>query len=270
MKSLNERQHILLRNEFPLVGSCKARFALAGIDATFLQTLLPDRLTLAEQNYTEVGKHPVLFMFEKTHLESDFSRHPSRSTLDTLEQDVKHFLKLDYNEFIVMLPFVKFKEGVTVEKNLFCYLPVLLLDSILAVLGGRVFWDFNKLLASFNIKEKEYAVNTSIFNDPILRGNFSIEGDPIKAVEHENFKRLIPILELPVVEEGSGVYSKCIYKIDYQDAYITPVSSLIENFNCQYLPRNFRVSVPNICQQVMGSFDINYDWSLSYLEIINP
>jgi hypothetical protein len=270
MKSLNKRQNIFLRNEFPLIGSCKARFAFAGIDARFLQTLLPDRLTLAEQNYTEPGKHPVLFMFEQTHLESDFSRHPSRSILDTLEQDVKHLLKLDYNEFIVMLPFVKFKEGVTVEKNLFCYLPVLLLDSVLAVLGGRVFWDFNKRLASFDITQREYAVNTIIFSDPILKGNFLIEGEPIKAVENENFKRLMPILELPVVEEGSGLYSTCIYKINYQDAYITPVSSQIENFNCQYLPRNLRISVPNILQQVMGSFDINYDWSLSYLEIINP
>lgn len=115
-----------------LAGNCKGRFVLTSLSSDFLQSLLPHQLELAPQNYTTDGQHPVMLMHNYTYLHST----PHLVEITT-KQDLE--LKLQYNEFILMLPFVQFKDTSLNTETAYCFLPILYLDSIMAVLGGRIF-----------------------------------------------------------------------------------------------------------------------------------
>lgn len=125
-------------------------------DATFLQSLLPGELVLAPQPYTGSGQHPLLLMFNDTHLEAN-------NYLNSIAEEYNTSLKLDYNEFIVMIPFVQFRDEARNETSPYCFLPVLYLDSLLAVLGGRLFWKFKKLFLGHTSKFRIITINTTIY-----------------------------------------------------------------------------------------------------------
>jgi hypothetical protein len=254
------RQNSLLENKYPLIGSCRGNFAFTIIDASLLQALLPSGLTLAEQPFAPEGQHPLLLMFNETHLESN-------SYLNSFIESSNTELNLNYNEFIVMLPFVQFKDNALNTDGPYCYLPVLYLDSLLAVLGGRIFWEFNKIMARFDVSPTNFSVGTEIMNHPLFNADFSVAGDPVIGTSLPNFQDIIPILKLPVIEHGVYGYVASEYKIAYNGVEIIPVNTSITNNSCKYLP--FRtVQVPGIQQDPMGAFSMTYNWELSFIKLI--
>ncbi len=258
--SLGDLQRLALLQEYPLVGHCNGKFALITADADFLQTLLPDDLVLAPQDYTPAGQHPLLLMFNDTWLQSNLNLEKAAVATNSI-------LNLHYNEFIVMLPFVKFKEPQYSDKGPYCYLPVLYLDSLLAVMGGRVFWEFNKLMAGFSVQPTEFAVTEESDGSTILSGLMLMAGffQPEKSIP--NFQKIIPILTLPVIEHGPYGYVSSIYKIAYENNTISPTGVNFNNLVSQFMPSGLSNS-PAITENPLGSFLMNYDWKLSYIEFI--
>jgi hypothetical protein len=244
----------------PLFGKCDGRFALTILDAQFLQSLLPPDLELAPQPYAPEGSHPLLLMFNDTWLQSN----------DELERITKEYhigLNLHYNEFIVMLPYVQFKDKNYNEDAPYCFLPVLYLDSLLAVLGGRVFWEFNKELARFITVGTEFNVLHELTGNPLFYSTFNVTGRPVPGSSVSNFNAITPILQLPVLEYGIYGYVSSVYTVGFENQLITASSLSLINQSCQYLPLK-TLTIPGIDQNPMGCFYMSYNWSLSFIKFI--
>jgi hypothetical protein len=140
-----DKQRFARLQKYPLEGHCQGRFAFCSVASDFLQSLLPDDLVLAPQQYTPTGQHPLLLMFNNTWLKSN-------PNLESIAAESCVALDLNYFEYIVMLPYVQFKERQYNGKGPYCYLPILYLNSLLAVMGGRIFWELNKQMAGFSVK----------------------------------------------------------------------------------------------------------------------
>jgi hypothetical protein len=245
----------------PLFGTCNGHLAFTTVDATFLQGLLPPDIELAPQTYAPEGLHPLLLMFNDTWLQSN-------PNLERIAKEYNLELKLHYNEFIVMLPYVQFKDAQYNDDGPWCFLPVLYLDSLLAVLGGRIFWEFNKELARFDTLGGIFNVNSEITNSPLFSTAFGLmAGQPVVGSTQPNYVDIMPILKLPVLEYGGYGYVTSVYSINYETAVITPQGTNVTNHSSKYLPPGI-LQIPAITQNPMGCFNMNYDWSLSYFKFI--
>src|SRR5688572_230646 len=100
--------------KFPLYGQCKSKFAFTTVEASFVQSLLPDELELAPQQYAPEGYHPLLLMFNDTYLESN-------EEMNRIAKEYHLQLDLHYNEFIVMLPYVQFKAPTPGAEGPYCF-----------------------------------------------------------------------------------------------------------------------------------------------------
>lgn len=244
----------------PLFGKCKGRFSFIIVSNEFAQELLPPDLELAPQNYTQNDQHPLLLMYNNTWLHSN-------PFLEKIAKTNHLDLNLHYNEFIVMMPYVQFKDDNYNKDGPYCFLPVLYLDSLLAVLGGRIFWEFNKEMAHFSTDQPQYSVSHEISRKTYLTSQFSLSGMPVISSSVSNFQSITPILELPVIEYGNLGYITSIYKVNYENAYIMPFDLTMTNHSSSYLPIS-TFNSPNILTQEMGSFNMDYEWSLTYAKFI--
>jgi hypothetical protein len=252
-------------NIFPLEGECDGRFALTLVNAGFLQRLLPPDLELASNPFSQQGRHPLMLMFDKVTLRmnDNLERIAAEYQLKATEHQLN--LELNYNEFIAMLPYVRFKEDTSLADGIdYCFLPVLYLDSLLAVIGGRIFWEFNKRLSRFAIDPTTYQVK-SWLGTVLLSSTGTMDGDPIPGSSVPNFVAITPILDLPVIEYGKVGYVSSIYKVEYQNQVIRPSSIHFSNRSSEYLPAG-SLDVPSIRQNVMGCFDMTYNWKLSFIK----
>ncbi len=255
-----DQQRLTLLQKFPLEGHCLGRFALCSASSDFLQSLLPDDLELAPQQYTPSGQHPLLFMFNNTLLKSN-------PYLEKISLEQNAALTLKYFEFIVMLPYVQFKESQYNDKGPYCYLPVLYLNSILAVLGGRIFWEFNKQMAGFSVNESTFSVIEENAPATMLSAITLLMGVERPQGSIPNFQKITPILQLPVIEHGPYGYVSSIYEILFKNVSIAPAGVDYTNFTCSFMPAGL-TSSPAITEDPLGGFYMNYDWKLSYIEFI--
>ena len=258
--NIGDQQRLELLQKYPLEGHCQGRFAFFSAASDFLQSLLPDDLVLAPQQYTPEGQHPLLLMFNDTWLKSNLNLERIAAASDSV-------LNLHYNEFIVMLPYVQFKEPQYNDKGPYCYLPVLYLDSVLAVLGGRLFWEFNKQMAGFTVDAGSFTVTEENTNNTLVSGLSLMAGflQPDKSIA--NFQTIAPILQLPVIEHGPYGYVSSVYKIFFENQNIAPTGLDVTNSSCQFMPPGLMTS-PAITENPLGSFLLDYDWKLSYIEFI--
>ena len=252
------QQRFLLLQKYPLSGNCKGMFAFFSISENFLQTLLPPDLELASQPYTPPGQHPLLIMFNNTWLTTN-------SNLDTITAKPDFGLNLNYYEFIVMLPYVQFKDPAYQQEGPYCYLPVLYLNCLAAVLGGRIFWEFNKEMAEFSVEPGNFTVSKSKTN--LLSGLTKLTGVMQPSGSISNFKKITPILQLPVIEHGLYGYVSSIYKILLDNTDIAPTEIDINNLSSTFLPPGLINSSP-ITENPLGAFLMDYDWELSYIKFI--
>ena len=258
--NIEDQQRLKLLQKYPLEGHCHGRFAFFSAASGFLQSLLPDDLVLAPQKFTLAGQHPLLLMFNDTWLKSN----PNLQRIAVASDSI---MNLHYYEFIVMLPYVQFKEPQYNGKGPYCYLPVLYLNSVLAVLGGRIFWEFNKQMAGFSVKPLLFFVTAETAGNDILSGSTPIMGVLQPNTSIPNFQTIAPILELPVIEHGSYGYVSSIYKIFFQNIDIAPAAIAVSNSTCEYMPSGL-ITSPAITENPLGSFQMDYNWKLSYIEFI--
>lgn len=258
--SIGDQQRLALLQKYPLEGHCLGRFAFCSVGSDFLQSLLPADLVLAPQNYTPGGQHPLLLMFNNTRLKTN-------PNLERIASESNIALELKYFEFIVMLPYVQFKDPQYNGKGPYCFLPVLYLNSILAVLGGRIFWEFNKEIAGFSVQPSEFSVTQESADAVLLSGLTLLMGymQPDKSIP--NFQAITPILRLPVIEHGPYGYVSSIYKIFFEGLDISPAGAMITNTSCKFLPPGL-INSPSIIEKPLGAFHMDYNWKLSYIEFI--
>ena len=206
--STTDQQRLETLQKYPLEGHCLGRFAFCSVDSSFLQSLLPADLELAPQNYSPAGQHPLLFMFNDTWLHTN-------PNLEKIVAQENVIMKLNYFEFIVMVPYVQFTDNQYNSNAPYCFLPVLYLNSILAVAGGRIFWEFNKEMANFSVGDGNFSVTDETTNNTILSSVSFVAGFEQPNDSIKNFQDITPILQLPVIEHGPYGYVSSIYKIAF-------------------------------------------------------
>lgn len=268
--NLDDQQRLDLLQKFPLEGHCEGRFGLTSINAAFLQKQLPDGLVLAQlpnglamKLHIPKEEHPLLLMFNNTTLKPN-------PNLEKIAAQQNSVLELQYNEFIVMLPYVEFANPHYNSKAPYCFLPVLYLDNPLAVWGGRIFWFFNKEMADFTVQPGDFKVSQT-GNESLLSGSTGIMKFKTPEKSLPNFEDIKPILQLPVVESGGfGVFVSSIYKILLEEAKVFPAAQKFINTSCKYLPHKQTIDSPSIEENPLGAFYINYQWELSYIDLIKP
>jgi hypothetical protein len=257
---IGDQQRLALLQKYPLEGHCEGRFTFCSASSDFLQSLLPDDLILAPQEYTPAGQHPLLLMFNNTLLKTN-------PYLERISLEANFALTLKYFEFIVMLPYVQFKEAQYNGKGPYCYLPVLYLNSLLAVMGGRLFWEFNKQMAGFSVDESNFFVREEDKTTELLSAETLLMGMEQPEQSVPNFQTITPILQLPVIEHGPLGYVSSIYKIFFENIDIAPAGANYTNLSCSFMPPGL-TSSPAITQDPLGGFHMDYDWKLSYIEYI--
>ena len=176
-------------------------------------------------------------------------------------------LNLNYYEFIVMIPYVRFKDAQYNDDGPYCYLPVLYLNSLAAVVGGRVFWEFNKELAHFSVQPGDFTVLKFSTRTKLLSGKTEATASRQPADSIPNFEKIKPILQLPVIEHGPLGYVSSIYHISLEKVDIAPTELDINNLGTNFLPTGILASPP-ITQSPLGAFLIDYDWKLSYIKFL--
>ncbi len=90
---------------------------------------------------------------------------------------------------------------------------------------------------------------------------------PVIGTSLSNFEAITPILELPVLEYGVVGYITSIYKVEYENQYISPFGLEFTNHSSKFMPEGSFKSLP-IDTSVMGCFIMEYNWSLSYAKFI--
>jgi hypothetical protein len=135
------------------------------------------------------------------------------------------------------------------------------------VIGGRVFWEFNKQMAGFSVQPLAFFVTAEKETTSLLSGATPIIGilQPDNSIP--NFQTISPILKLPVIEHGPYGYVSSIYEIFFEDIDIAPAAIDVTNSACKYLPPGL-ISSPAITENPLGSFHMDYNWKLSYIEFI--
>ena len=257
---IENKERFLLLEKYPLTGHCQGIFAFFSIAENFLQSLLPPDLELAPQPYTPRGQHPLLIMFNNTWLQTN-------SNLESISEKLHLGLNLNYYELIVMIPYVQFKDETYNSDGPYCFLPVLYLDSLAAVAGGRIFWEFNKEMADFSVKPDSFTVSKFSSQTNLLSGVTKSTASRQPADSIANFEKIKPILQLPVIEHGPYGYVSSIYKILLDNVDIAPTEMDINNLDSLFLPRG-HINSPAITQNPLGAFLMDYNWKLSYIKFI--
>ncbi|MCK6590580.1 MAG: acetoacetate decarboxylase family protein, partial [Polyangiaceae bacterium] len=133
-------------NEIRLVADSIQRCVTLIWPTEVVERLLPVGMRLGEQCLTPPGTHPVNLFFH------DMIRvHMNTPTL------LPH---MTYNEHVVGIPFVYTTRNWLnwVSSGPFYYMPILLLDDVFAMSGGRLWWGFPKSPARFRTTRDSYLV----------------------------------------------------------------------------------------------------------------
>lgn len=214
-----------------------------------ISPLLPGRLELAPQTLTQESTHPVIMFFgHQTDVRPDFLP----------------FGGMDYNEFIIAIPFVQWRDASAYAyRGPFAYMPRLFLDRVFATLLGYMY-GYPKLLARIH-GGHAYRVHDLLLDRPLIRGDFTAHGDQKPISDFPNFEALRPIFEIPFVgklDVTPYICSKMTFKLD--DALIRSCESSVE-LQYEFLPGilpDTRVS-EGLAHEPLGSFQIDVPWELT-------
>jgi len=155
-------------NLFHLSGEGLMRNVTIALPTEQVRSFLPAGLELGSQSMTEAGTHPVVMGFH--------NMYNLRGSIPSL------LPQMTYCEHSVGIPYCYVSYGIRL--NQFCpgpyfYMPKLFVDSTLAMLGGRLFWGFDKVMAGFGA-------------DPTHLTAYQKDGQPIVSLQYELEGKLEP------------------------------------------------------------------------------
>ncbi len=234
-------------------GHATSIISFLALDKEIVQKLIPQGLLLSEQSITEQSLHPVYFAF------------------NLKQQNVTTplpFVKLNYAEYAMGIPFLKMKGGNQVN---YAFSPVLYLNSILATIGGRLFFSLPKNYAHVDINETDTTRRTfeasQVFNHQniYLEADFKNDGPEIPAASNNNFLSIKPMLLQPlIVHDSENGFRSTNYTMEgLETTSIQPVTGTCKTGNFLQGLHHQQITLNSINTSVLGSFEISYDWQLT-------
>lgn len=250
-------------NPFNIVnvhGSSTYRSVTLALPANQVRQCLPAGLELGEQHVTPEGTHPVVLSF------NEFSR---------TQWSVPNPLpSLNYHEFTFGVPYSCLTSGVQtglVPRTLgpYYFLPRLLLDNYMAVLGGVFFWGLAKQLATFTVRQHAWAISHG--DTPLISLSWKEAGEqkPVDAYPH--FAAVRGMLDQPLVSLVPASIGPWFVIADYDRGWDTAALRPIEmsvQVGTEFVP-GFTTGrypqkgeSPGIQETVLGSYELRAPWRL--------
>lgn len=151
-----------------------------------VRRLLPPRLDLLPQTLTPPGTHPVVLSF---------------NALARAEMSVPTLLPpLTYHEFTLGVPCCGPAAGEAADaaSSGWYYMPQLLLDSLLATMGGVLYWGYRKRLARFRVGPGRFAIDAED-GTPLVSLDHQAVGEPLPVDHWPHFAPVRGLLDQPLV-----------------------------------------------------------------------
>lgn len=256
-------------NVVNLYGSGCLRGVTVAMPTAQVQRLLPKGLELGPQTVTPPGTHPVILSFN-----SMFNAVMSVPTL---------LPELTYQEFTVGVPFTTLRpgplgramgtmlgRGQNQPMGPYYYMPRLFLDSVLATLGGLVFWGFAKKLARFKLTEGRYAIDAEN-GAPQISLDWEAQGQPQPLAAYPHFNPVREMLDQSVISQMPAAFGPIFvltqFNKDWSQAKLRPLRTSVR-IDSEFLPGLSPGLIPmqgqteGIDASVLGSYEVTAPWIL--------
>ncbi|MEQ8661809.1 MAG: acetoacetate decarboxylase family protein [Gammaproteobacteria bacterium] len=246
-------------NLFHLSGTGVMRYMTLSLPTDAVRRLLPNGIELLKQDLTPVGTHPVMMGFHDM-----FRLHTSFPSL---------LPSMTYHEHSVGVPFcaINHPELGLVNPGPFFYMPIVMLDHLLATLGGLMFWGFAKRYARISGTNGRYDV-AHTNGEPVLSLSYEAAGDSKPLAEHPEFELQRQALAQTVVSTfplGMGPYFVLSdFPKHWAVATLQPLTTTLEIFSDYVLgiaPGRYPPldTAPGTETSVLGAYMLNAPWRLS-------
>lgn len=236
-----------------LTGHATSAITLLNVDVNILKDLIPGGTTLS--NINNANELPVYLAFN--FIQSKVTTPIPRYTLT-------------YRELVFCIPNVQLENST--DTTLYAYAPVLYLNSLQAVLGGRFFFDLAKKYASCildmpddpSLKIQFSAHAFLIPRDVKFKSTFEKDGSPVPTHQCPNFQLINPILQQPIIVYDRHLKFRSFQLImeDLDSISIQPMTGYFQTgdfINGLNLDRPLQ----SINTSPLGTFGINYNWKLT-------
>jgi hypothetical protein len=238
-----------------LSGRAVSIISFLAIEKTVLLKLIPPGLTLADQEITPAGYHPIYLAFNLKQ--------------KNVTTPIPGFKLRNYSEFALCIPYLRLKDKA--DEVHYTYSPVLYLNSLLAVIGGHIFFWLPKILASVltnSTANGDTTFTSAHFfnrNNFYFKASFKKDGAAIPAFDSENFLALKSMLKQPLIVYHSA---KRFRTMNYQmeELIISTIQPLIGNLKTGKFIRgldNANFQLDSINDTPLGTFRIEYNWRLT-------
>ena len=261
-----------LRKPFNLVnlhGSGCFRSVTLALPTAQVQGFLPAGLVLGPQDLTPPGTHPVIVSF---------------NALQRAEMSVPTLLPaLTYHEFTFGVPHCHLPAGRlgraldaltgrsgAAPRGPYYYMPRLFLDSVLATLGGLLYWGYAKRLARFASSAGRFAIQAED-GRPLIELAYQAEGDPQPIDTQPAFAAVRALLDQPLVSQLPAAVGPIFVVADFDkhwpQATLRPLRTqvrvhapIVPGFGPGLHPADGQAE--GINQSALGSYELNAPWLL--------
>jgi Acetoacetate decarboxylase (ADC) len=242
-----------------LHGEGRMRSLTLALPTDRVRNLLPAGLELGEQAVTPPGTHPVVMLF------NDLFR--AQMSIPTL------LPSLTYHEHTMGVPFAYVtRGGITAHSpGPYYFMPLLFLDSFLAVLGGVSIWGFAKRLASFQVTADRYTFS-STGGQRYASLTWKATGVHRPVRDYDQFEPIRQLLNQPLISMLPGSLGPFFTISDFEKqwdaATIQPLATALE-IDLEYVTGfpggryPARGTSPGIDETVLGSYELLTPWRLS-------
>jgi hypothetical protein len=234
-----------------------------------VQRFLPNGLVLGAQNVTPPGTHPVILSFN--------SLYRAIMSVPTL------LPTLTYHEFTFGVPYSYVQPGTLGRmfgavlgrggdqlRGPYYYMPRLFLDSVLATMGGVLYWGYAKKLARFKLSTGSFAIDAEN-GVPQISLEWDILGEPRPVSAFPHFEPVREMLAQPLVSQmpvGMGpLFVVADFNKRWDLATLQPTATtvrvdneIVPGFGAAHYPSEGRS--PGIDTQVLGSYELSASWML--------
>jgi hypothetical protein len=246
-------------NFINLSGDGTMRNVTLAVPTERVRDLLPNGLELGPQNLTPSGTHPIILGFHDM-----FRLHMSIPTL---------LPSMTYREHSIGIPFCYVtRGGVTgASPGPYYFMPILLLDNVLATLGGIMFWGYPKRLASFEVGNGRYTASRTQ-GEPLVTMSWTEGGEHRPVGEYEYFERQRQAISQPLIGlmpfSLGPFFAVADFPKKWDVATVRPLETITEvhtdyvpGFSAGRYPK--RGTAPGIDVSVVGSYELRAPWLMS-------
>jgi hypothetical protein len=231
-----------------VVGSVDAVAVILPFEMADVQAMIPNGLRLVRSPRTPVSDHPVGFLFCQ-----HWGVRPALAP---------PIGGLKYHEIAVAIPYVGQIDSYVEEEN--TVLPVLLLDNLLATIGGRALFGFEKRLASISVGRERYVASRFLSDTPWITLETRPAGPQAPAASFPKLNLAREIFEQPVLVHHLGHWRQMRMDFGLGSAAVTPLTGTLKihtPFIAGLQPREH--ALHSIQVSSFGAFAFSSKWELS-------